>query len=505
MIRRIALLATSVAVLGITASACGNDPKSAKIRSFTASPALLPTLGGEVTLTWDVRGAESLFLEPGVGTVTGTSHTVVVSETTEFTLIAKKDGRRTTKHATVTCAPPGAVLGQVRLPMTRLPLPDVAVFLNGEATVTDADGNFIFSDVSTPYDVALFDPTFNFAMIWEGLTRFDPILEIPIPFGGAPLSQSISGTVTPTTADVDATTVLFIKNEFESYADGATPDVGTGAYAGSASWTSLFNDPRPADTTLIGVRYVTDPGTLEVEFTHLGTTEVVADPLGQPLLNANVTLAPVNNAISTGSFLLDAEESYNFSVPTFFLDSATGASRDAGFVLPGNSYVVTTALDFTLSTPDTDGEVVLYANCEDVFGGVVYRMARFKPGTKDLQVDFPSAPRLLSPVEGGVYTRETVFQVTSQPSSTKLWAFGSPNTQILLITTRDSVTLPELPEAGIVFYDDDINWSVAELAPLPSGDDAAGPEGLFAADLESVGLSPFRNGFVTGGVPPPAP
>ena len=56
---------------------------------FTATPSSLPVGGGEVTLTWQVAGANSVVIDNGVGDVTGvTSKTVTVTQSTGFTLTA---------------------------------------------------------------------------------------------------------------------------------------------------------------------------------------------------------------------------------------------------------------------------------------------------------------------------------------------------------------------------------------------------------------------------------
>jgi len=69
----------------VMVGAGANDPV---IVSFTATPATLPTGGGQAMLTWQVVGADSLTIDQGVGTVTGSSKSVSVTATTIFTLTA---------------------------------------------------------------------------------------------------------------------------------------------------------------------------------------------------------------------------------------------------------------------------------------------------------------------------------------------------------------------------------------------------------------------------------
>jgi hypothetical protein len=78
----------------------------AVINTFTATPNSLAFGGGKVKLEWDVSNAQSLKIEPGVGTVTGTSTEVPVTNTTKFTLTAiDAAGGVVSKDVDVTVAP----------------------------------------------------------------------------------------------------------------------------------------------------------------------------------------------------------------------------------------------------------------------------------------------------------------------------------------------------------------------------------------------------------------
>lgn len=85
-----------------TATATVNvNPPPPVITSFKAAPAtVLP--GAPVTLTWATTGTvSSLSIDPGVGTVTGTSKIVNPAATTTYTLTASNSGGLTTKPVTV--------------------------------------------------------------------------------------------------------------------------------------------------------------------------------------------------------------------------------------------------------------------------------------------------------------------------------------------------------------------------------------------------------------------
>jgi hypothetical protein len=88
------------------AAACGSQPAPdgrgrPVIESFTATPATIAP-GEESTLSWQVTGATSLNLSPGVGAVEGSSRTVQPTQTTEYTLTAANAAGETTAKTTVT-------------------------------------------------------------------------------------------------------------------------------------------------------------------------------------------------------------------------------------------------------------------------------------------------------------------------------------------------------------------------------------------------------------------
>jgi hypothetical protein len=60
------------------------------VLSFTASPTTVPSGGGQVSLCWNVSNAQTITIQPGVGTVQGPANctTVTVSATTTYTLTA---------------------------------------------------------------------------------------------------------------------------------------------------------------------------------------------------------------------------------------------------------------------------------------------------------------------------------------------------------------------------------------------------------------------------------
>lgn len=94
----IALLFTSAACNSQGPGSGGNEPT---ITSFQAEPATIAP-GETSTLSWEVSGATSLSLEPGIGEVEGSSIAVTPSQTTQYTLTATNANGEDTATTTVT-------------------------------------------------------------------------------------------------------------------------------------------------------------------------------------------------------------------------------------------------------------------------------------------------------------------------------------------------------------------------------------------------------------------
>jgi hypothetical protein len=98
--------ALAAALASLLLAACGGtgDPPPV-IASFSATPSTAAH-GVPVTLTWSVSDATSLAIDPGIGTVTGTTRTVGPCATTTYTLTASGPGGSATRTATVTVGAP---------------------------------------------------------------------------------------------------------------------------------------------------------------------------------------------------------------------------------------------------------------------------------------------------------------------------------------------------------------------------------------------------------------
>lgn len=95
------VVATSAADPARTATAAVGISALPAISSFTATPGIIAP-GATVALAWSVANAQTLTINQGVGTVSGSSTTVAPLVTTTYTLIASNDGGSVNRSVTVT-------------------------------------------------------------------------------------------------------------------------------------------------------------------------------------------------------------------------------------------------------------------------------------------------------------------------------------------------------------------------------------------------------------------
>ena len=105
----------------------GVTPISPTINSFTASPPGI-TSGESSTLIWSVTDADTLSINQGIGTITGTSITISPITTTTYILTATNTAGSVTASVTVTV---GAAYGSIDINSSP---PGAKVYLDGTDT-----------------------------------------------------------------------------------------------------------------------------------------------------------------------------------------------------------------------------------------------------------------------------------------------------------------------------------------------------------------------------------
>ena len=98
-------------------------PVKPVIHSFTANPATINS-GASSVLAWQVTGATSLSISPGIGAVTGNSKAVSPQSTTNYTLVAANNAGSVSAAVTVTVnGPPAPAKGFFIVPTPDIELP----------------------------------------------------------------------------------------------------------------------------------------------------------------------------------------------------------------------------------------------------------------------------------------------------------------------------------------------------------------------------------------------
>lgn len=511
MVRKLLVVSSALAPLALVAacSGGGGGGKKATIESFTANPTILPTEGGEVVLSWHVRSAEAFEIEPDVGAVYGTagSVTITVTESTTFRLTALRDGNRRRAEAPVTVTAPQMVVGTVRSMINNGVLSDIVVAIDGHPpVVTDQSGLFAVANVATPYDVVLLPPT-GVIVVYDGLTRFDPILEVPFGESGPTFEIQVTGNVSPVPEPATSETVITLDTEavFDQLLQGVFmgptfADPTTGAYTAETFTFAPLDEPVLVDvhalrwdvpvSTIASYRY----GTATVEAEH-----------GETTTGVDITLSEVDVAETRFEIVGDpvAEGMMPGSGPILGIGigEQTGTAADRGFLLPpvafhtsGEDTVFVRAPDL----PDSWFVVAFPYQHELAPGAFAFRILSADVGTESLDLDFPVPARALLPVQNGVIARDRgALQIAGQPESVKLWFLGISSLvdsrDIVVISAADRIELPDLTPVGIDYAAfDELSWSVFEIAPRSSTDEIAGPDGVLGTRPEFISGSDNR-------------
>lgn len=269
-----ALLCTAVGACGGSSEIPGTGPSSSSppvIASFGASPPAVTT-GQSSALTWSVSGATSLSIDPGVGTVTGSSTSVSPATTTIYTLTAANAAGRATSTTTVTVSPgapaPVATVGVV------LELPSIVVGQLTRATASLRDpGGILLSGRQVSWQtsdltVAAVDAsglvlgtgagTATVTATSEGMSgRADIVVSLP-PVAPIPVS-TVAVSLAESTVRVGQTT----------QASAVTRDADGNFLAGrTIAWST--SDAAVATVSASGVVTAVRPGTARIVATSEG-------------------------------------------------------------------------------------------------------------------------------------------------------------------------------------------------------------------------------------------
>lgn len=462
----LAVLTASIA--GLTACGGSSGPK---IKSFAASDTSIPEGGVDVTFTWDVKNASTLELLPMPGAVTGTSATVNVSESTTFTLVAKKGGRSHKKSIDVVVGEAFDVTGTALNYFSinhDTPAVGATVAIGDRVTLTDENGMFHFENVVAPYDLVVVTDqvalgAFYSVSVFDDVTIANPTVRTSrYNFDSLPdRTAHIAGTVTGTaTANQDH----FVTIEDE-YSDRS---VVTPTYDIQYSWLS-------ASPTVAIVQNILEYDDATDTFKHARSAGTLTDTQTLTLSPALVTIPKQTFDVSTESVWGSSETAWASVGFAELGQDGTYATAQYGSLTTANHLVV--------DVPDlANARWSLWFEGEDDDGEASIAYLQPDPSTLT-SVEIPPPPRQLTPVDGATVNAGTRFTVAPQPGSISLVSFvtgstfgvpgGTFNAYITVYTDKSEVTFPDLAALGFPLPSGTyFSWTVGAIGPWGSLDEA---------------------------------
>lgn len=427
------------------------------------------------------------------------------------------------------CSPgPGTITVQgTVLDIAENPVPNTGVLVNGTLTSTASDGSFTVSDVSTPYDVAIYlDPSVSpsgnpVAIVYRGLTLARPKLGVLAEVGPY-YSDQVSGTI----GSALTTQKGLLLAGGPSYSDGVlqldSTDTSGGAFgpltvywgAGTSRPTTLFTLAADVDTntglptTYTG--YAATSLTLSASVDQTGVDDTLSNQGLSTLPETGTVIAPsgytLTNDPNCGQPSYPACREVGSMLMLRFTKGATGAAF-------GLAAGVTSA-----NVPQDGAGTIGYAllaraepsgaTSDDAYSAAVAAAPNVGPSTSNT-LTLPAPPNPLTPANGATgVTAGTSFQwealadsiyaVSLAPSSG-----SSTDPQIILLTAGTQATLPDLSKLGIQLPPQaQYAYSVTAVGPFATVDAAANRPLLF---LEAQVIMNNLFGAIAGGSGGPFP
>ena len=212
--------------LGSVASSTASAPV---IGSFEASASKVPA-GTEVTLSWSVTGADSLFIDQGVGTVTGTSTAVTADSTTTYTLMAANALGAATAAVTVSAGPPPVINSFSASPAAVAPGTEVQLLWDADhASRFSIPGDYNYISASFRDAPVTPDATTTYTLIAHNTYGKDTA-SVTVKVGTAPVISSLTASPETVAAGGAATLSWSVAG-----ADSLWIDPGVGTVTGTSA------------------------------------------------------------------------------------------------------------------------------------------------------------------------------------------------------------------------------------------------------------------------------
>jgi hypothetical protein len=350
------------------------------------------------------------------------------------------------------------------------PISGVSVIVKGKSPViTGALGSFTIEKVTTPYEIRLIISSFQTAVIYQGLTKPDPVLLYP-QATGSPKSAVISGKVPSTIGKV--TKVFFISGSKLFY---ATANTITGEYSIHAEWwgsevaytgklqvlrwtANLSGIPSQYDAYGSKDLTISNGGTFnDKDF----TSSDFSDPAEQSI-SGSITLPATNYKLTQKSLGLNFENTCMLLAKEFGMD-LTGNFSYTVPVISGATFEV----DAEAEVPGDSRRTSFQKKC-------------IACGTSGINLILTSAPQLNLPAHNG-----TGIDTTTQ----FLWAQGGGSginyvyirpimfgtgPIYYIFTAGNSTSIPNFSPQGLGLpVNKSYSWEVFQVTPLSSIDQTA--------------------------------
>ncbi len=355
----------------------------------------------------------------------------------------------------------------------------VVVQAQGRTTVTDGEGRFALTGLTTPYDVVL--SRTGGGMPWlhayEGLTTAAPILDPRRSDAGlgATFEAEVNGAIVGGALPAGRRTLICAEG-LDAFAFGCTGvEPGEDAYAFDVRWAR----PGPVQVRLHALRMiVAGAGAVPTGYEGYATFDLT--------LTAGVpSTAPLALGAAPATTSVAIDVGLPSGVP--FATAFVSARVSAGMALPvATAFALTGPI--TMQVPDLPvGGVTLAASAASAGGtGIAWAQG----AAADLPaLVLPVAPQPLLPAEGaggvGATTEFRAAVGTGDVVTHHWWVAGGP--RISLTTTRTEVTLPDLTASGIALpAGANLTWTLYGHGPI-AVDEAVGEGLLHGLELTVYG------------------
>lgn len=449
------------------------------IHSFTANPSTVPVGGDSVKLSWNVSGATSLSILPGIGTVTPVdsgSIKIFVTSSTAFKLTATNSDGDVTANAQVTLVQPITVNGFVK-DIDGEPVSGVTVMIKGKTpAITDGNGGFSFSNVSTPYEVRVIISIGEVVIVYQGLTRSDPTLFY---VGSTSLlkSATISGTVPPAAGKIS--TVFFVSGNM---AWTTTANQSTGAYSIVADWKGSTNS---FTGTLQVLRWTQNTSGMPEQYDAYGSKDNLTIGDGGIYSSQNFTASDLTDPaeLNISGSIVRPSSGYELLSDTLYLTYESVATYAKIYL--GSESGASLTDNFSYTVPSLTGATFGIDVWGVYYGSITPRNTAYwkravTGGSSGITINLSSSPQLAFPLnnETGIDTT-TQFLWTEGNGGGICYVLIEPSTPgtgptFYLVTESNATSIPNLAPQGLELPSNvSYIWSVTQFFPAASVDEAA--------------------------------